>query len=63
MTGTRWLMKKTIEYSKNIQLRVTPEFHKQIKLYCINMECTLQDYIESVVRADLRMNGVDKEIV
>jgi predicted HicB family RNase H-like nuclease len=56
-------MKKTIEYSKNIQLRVTPELHKMIKLYCINMECTLQDYIESVVRADLRMNGVDKEIV
>jgi hypothetical protein len=56
-------MKITLEYRKNIQLKVTSELHKMIKRHCLEEGCTIKDYIESVVRADLKMRQVDKKLI
>jgi predicted HicB family RNase H-like nuclease len=54
-------MKKTLEYSKNIQLRVSPEFHKQLKMYCAENGISLQDFVVSLIRDKFRKLCAEKD--
>lgn len=38
---------------KNIVIRVTPELHKEVKIYAAGKEMTIQDYVISLIRKDL----------
>ena len=51
-------MKKLI---KNISLRVTPEMFKAMKMYCVENETTLQDYLTLLIKADLVKRCNNKE--
>lgn len=44
------------ENKKNIVLRVTPDFHQQIKIYVTMNNTTLQDYIVGLIKKDMKQN-------
>lgn len=54
-------MKK--EVYKNIQLRVTPEFHKLLKMYCAENNYSVQDYVVGLIRDKFRYKLDDKKNV
>lgn len=41
---------------KNILLKVSPEFHKDLKIYVTLRDVTLQDYIVSLIKKDMNKN-------
>lgn len=42
------------ELTKTITIRVTPELHKEIKVYVASQGMTAQDYIRGLIQADLK---------
>ena len=41
------------ENTKTITIRVTPELHREIKMYVASQGMTTQDYLRGLIEADL----------
>ena len=41
---------------KSILLKVSPEFHKDLKIYVTLRDVTLQDYIVDLIKKDMNKN-------
>ena len=54
-------MKK--EVYKNIQLRVSPEFHTILKMYCVHRGVSLQEYVLGMITTECESLGLVKKIV
>ena len=48
--------KNDISSKKNILLKVSPEFHKDLKIYVTLRDVTLQDYIVDLIKKDMNKN-------
>ena len=44
------------QMTKSITIRVTPDFHKSIKVYLADKGMTIQKYIEELVTKDMEKN-------
>ena len=48
--------KNDVSSKKNILLKVSPEFHKELKIYVTLRDVTLQDYIVDLIKKDMNKN-------
>ena len=48
--------KNDVSSKKNILLKVSPEFHKDLKIYVTLRDVTLQDYIVDLIKKDMNKN-------
>ena len=39
---------------KTTSLKIDPELWKEVKIYCINKEIDISEYIENLIRKDLK---------
>ena len=49
------------ENTKTITIRVTPELHREIKMYVASQGMTAQDYIKGLIMADLK-NKLEEKV-